>query len=143
MCSPHHHQLRIAAAWVLGMMLLVLGCSGESHETSRVTPPTPISLSTPLPTPTSIVDTPAFQRGAEIARRVMKDESYLTSEIYSEFWSMLGVTNITASQLDQLRETVSGVGVIYQRYFFQDGLQAIRTSQPIKSPERERYEKTL
>lgn len=80
----------------------------------------------------------------EIALQVMQNEDQPTIATQKEFWEILNKQGpLSSDQLKDYRDTLINGASIYQRYFFEDALWALKTGRPFKSNEREDYEKIL
>lgn len=83
-------------------------------------------------------------RFMDIIKGVIQDPDFLTPNVHAEFWALIDkVGPISTSEVQERRDMTTGVVTIYQRYFHEDALWALKTGHPFKSLERERYEKHL
>lgn len=83
-------------------------------------------------------------RFREILAGVIQDPDYLTLNVHAEFWTLLDKMGpLSPSEVQKLRDMMTGTVTIYQRYFYEDALWALKAGRAFKSLQRERYEKHL
>jgi hypothetical protein len=83
-------------------------------------------------------------RFREIMGGVARDASFLTVENKAEVKAILhkaGVNN--KESVAYFRNTIIGESSAYQKLFYEDALQAVKTGRPFKSMERENLEKKM
>lgn len=112
----------------------------EPSYSSQATPGISSTAADPID-PLSSAEKARFR---EIIAGVVEDPDYLTPVVHTEFWSLLNKTGpLPAPEVQQLRDTMTGILTIYHRYFYEDALWALKTGRPFKSLQREEYEKDL
>ena len=99
-----------------------------------------------------ILNSPEYRRVIEIIKTVVIDPDMPTKAVRDEFWFLVkGMgeahgTPLTENDIDSLRgafDTVVGVGLTYQRLFWEDALRAQRSGRPVRSQARSAYEAFL
>lgn len=80
----------------------------------------------------------------DILKLAMSEPDKVTPEVYREFWQIIGKNGkVPAAELKKLHDEVVDVMGVYQKYYYQDILTTLRTGQPFKSVEREKYEQGM
>jgi hypothetical protein len=82
-------------------------------------------------------------RYTQILRGVIQNPQYLTPAVHGEFQRILSKTGATAAQIKVLRERMTGMLTVYYPLFWQDALASLRNGRPIKSAQRQNYEKKM
>ena len=80
----------------------------------------------------------------EIINNVIQNPDFLTSPIQTEFTQLLHKHRpLSVTEVQNFRDTHSGVLSTYKQYFYEDSLQALQTGKFIKSDKRVKYEARL
>lgn len=84
------------------------------------------------------------ERVMQILQQVSKKADMPTQEAHAEFWAIWGrKQNWSDKDIEDLKDKLVGVSLIYMKYFWEDALAALESGKPEKNPTRARYEERL